>query len=86
MEAKRKQKIEENYNENKTALIIGVIFLLFTFSACNFSTANISELKFGKNRIAIPAATGFIIGEKAFVVAVVSKAKGKHNMNFNMKY
>ena len=60
--------------------------LAFTFSACSFSTANISELKFGKNDTATPAATSFNVGEKVFAVAHVSNAMGKHKVKFNMKY
>ena len=72
--------------KTKTTLITALAFIAFTFSACSFSTANISELKFGKNDTATPAATSFNVGEKIFAVANVSNAMGKHKVKFNMKY
>ena len=72
--------------KTKTTLLVVLAFLAFTFSACSFSTANISELKFGKNDTATPAATSFNVGEKIFAVAQVSNAMGKHKVKFNMKY
>lgn len=72
--------------KTKTTLLIALAFLAFTFSACSFSTANISELKFGKNDTATPAATSFNVGEKVFAVAVVSNAMGKHKLKFELKY
>lgn len=72
--------------KTKTTLTIALAILAFTFSACSFSTANISELKFGKNDTATPAATSFNVGEKIFAVAQVSNAMGKHKVKFNMKY
>ena len=72
--------------KTKITLIIALAFLAFTFSACSFSTANISELKFGKNETATPASVGFNVGEKIFAVAVVSNAIGIHKVKFNLKY
>ena len=72
--------------KTKINSIIMLAILAFTFSACSFSTANISELKFGKNDTATPAATSFNVGEKVFAVAHVSNAMGKHKVKFNMKY
>lgn len=72
--------------KTKTTLLVAAAFLAFTFSACSFSTANISELKFGKNDTATPAATSFNVGEKVFAVANVANAMGKHKVKFNLKY
>jgi len=75
--------------KTKTTLLVALAFLAFsafTFSACSFSTANISGLKFGKNNTATPAATSFDVGEKIFAVAQVSNAMGKHKVKFNLKY
>ena len=72
--------------KTKISSIIALAFLAFTFSACSFSTANISELKFGKNDTATPAATSFNVGEKVFAVAAVSNAMGKHKLKFDLKY
>jgi hypothetical protein len=72
--------------KTKINLIVALASLAFAFSACSFSTANISELKFGKNETANPAATSFNVGEKIFAVAVVSNSMGKHKVKFNLKY
>lgn len=72
--------------KTKINSIIALAILAFTFSACSFSTANISELKFGKNDTATPAATSFNVGETIFAVTQVSNAMGKHKVKFNMKY
>lgn len=74
------------YNENKNIFSNRSSFLAFTFSACSFSTANVSELKFGKNDTAKPAATSFNAGETVFAVATVSNAMGKHKLKFSLKY
>ena len=70
----------------KTYSIIVLTFLAFIFSACSFSTANISDLKFGKNDQASPPATSFNVGEKIFAVATVSNSMGKHKLKYQLKY
>ena len=72
--------------KTKTTLIIALAFIAFNFLACSFSTANISELKFGKNDTATPAVTSFNVGEKIFAVVHVANAMGKHKVKFNLKY
>ena len=66
--------------------IIVLAFLAFIFSACSFSTANISDLKFGKNDQASPSVTSFNVGEKIFAVATVANAMGKHKLKYQLKY
>ncbi len=71
---------------------IGAIFaigvLVFIAAACSgsFTTANISELKFGKNEKGDPAATSFNTGEDIYAVATVSNASGKNKLNFKITY
>lgn len=71
--------------KQKTILMAALAVLAFTFSACSFSTANISSLNFGKNDTAKPAVTSFNAGEKVYAVAVVSNSIGKHKLKFNLK-
>ncbi len=57
--------------------------------ACSggFTTANISELKFGKNNKAEPAATSFSLGEDIYALAVVSNAPdGKYKLKWRITY
>ncbi len=72
--------------KTQTILITALALAVFVFSACSFSTANISSLNFGKNDTAKPTATSFNVGEKVFAVAAVSNASGKHKVKFNLKY
>ncbi len=55
--------------------IIAIGVLIFV-AACNssFTTANISEMKFGKNNKADPASTTFNTGEDIYALAAVSNA------------
>lgn len=71
---------------------IGSIFalglLIFVAAACSgsFTTANISELKFGKNDKADPATTTFNTGEDIYAVATVANASGKYKLNWKVTY
>ena len=68
--------------------IIAIGLLVVVGAACSgsFSTANISELKFGKNNKADPAATSFNTGEDIFAVATVSNASGKYKLTWKVTY
>lgn len=59
--------------------IVAVAMVLLVGLACsgNFTTANISELKFGTNNKAEPASTAFNTGESIYALAVVSNAPDK---------
>ena len=54
------------------------------FTACSFTTANISSFTFGKNETATPAATSFDMADKVYAVAVVANAMGKYKMKFKL--
>ena len=73
--------------KNITA-IFAIGILVFVAVACSgsFSTANISELKFGKNEKAEPATTSFNTGENIYAVAAVSNASGKNKLTFKVTY
>ncbi len=71
---------------------IGAVFaigaLVFVAAACSgsFTTANISELKFGKNEKADPAGTSFNTGEDIYAVATVSNTSQKLKLNWKITY
>lgn len=68
--------------------IIAIGLLVIVAAACSgsFTTANISELKFGKNEKADPAVTTFNTGEDIYALATVSGATGKHKLTWRITY
>ncbi len=69
--------------------VFAVAVLLTVGIACSggFTTANISELRFGKNNKADPAATSFNTGEDIYALAVVANAPdGKYKMKWRITY
>ena len=72
--------------KNKINSIIAICTLVFIAMACNasFTTANISSFNIGKNEKAEPPTTTFNVGEKIYVVTVVSNTSSKHKMRFKV--
>lgn len=69
--------------------IFAVAILVVVAAACNGSltTANISELKFGKNNKADPASATFNTGEDIYALATVSNApEGKYKLTWKITY
>lgn len=69
--------------------ILAVVFVIFAGLACSgsFTTANISELKFGKNNKGEPATTTFNTGEDIYAIAIVSNAMdSKYKLNWKITY
>ncbi|MGD9590783.1 MAG: hypothetical protein AB7Q37_17885 [Pyrinomonadaceae bacterium] len=68
--------------------IMAAAILIIIGTACNasFTTANISELKFGRNETAEPAVTSFNTGEDIYAVATVSNASGKFKLTWKVTY
>ncbi len=68
--------------------IFAIGVLVFVAAACSgsFTTANISELKFGKTEKADPAATSFNTGESIYAVATLSNTSGKNKLTFKITY
>jgi len=62
----------------KGGLLIPLALLVFAAVACNFSasTANISDLKLGKDQTASQATTSFAPADTIYAVATVSNAPG----------
>lgn len=74
--------------KNVTA-IFALSLLVAIAAACSgsFSTANISELKFGKNNKADPATTSFNTGEDIYALATVSNVpEGKYQLTWKITY
>ena len=82
----RRFRYEETLMKDHITAILAIALLVFVAVACNFNTANISELKFGKNEKADPATTSFNKGEDIFAVATVSNAGGKFKMTWKVTY
>ena len=74
--------------KSKINLIAVVCILVFIAMACNasFTTANISSFNFGKNEKAEPPTNTFNVGEKVYVVTVVSNTSSKHKMRFKVYF
>lgn len=70
--------------------VLALVFLAAVGIACsggNFTTANISELKFGTNDKAEPSATSFKTGEDIYAVATVSNVPdGKYKLVWRITY
>ena len=68
--------------------IFAIGILVFVAAACggSFTTANISELKFGKNNTAEPASTTFNTGEDIYAVATVSNTSEKLKLTWKITY
>lgn len=67
------------------SLFVLGIFLLFAM-ACSFSTANLSELKFGKDKDATGAGTTFNPTDEIFAVTAVNNASGQHKVKFRLLF
>ena len=69
-------------------LIIGIGFLVLASLACNasFTTANLSDLKFGKNENASPASDSFKPNDKIYIVSAVNNTSDKHKVRFRLLF
>ncbi len=67
---------------------LGLLIAIAVGCSGSFTTANISELKFGKNDKADPATTTFNTGEDIYAVATVSNANSstKYKLNWKVTY
>lgn len=74
--------------KNLVGGLLAAAILIVAGTACNasFTTANISELKFGRNDTAEPAVTSFKTGEDVYAVATISNAMGKHKLTWKITY
>lgn len=66
---------------------LGLLIAIAVACSGGFTTANISELKFGKNNKADPATTTFNTGEDIYALATVSNAPdGKYKLTWKITY
>ncbi len=65
-------------------LVLGILFVLST--ACSFSTANLGELKFGKDKDATGASTTFNPNDEIFAVTSVNNASGTNKVKFRLLF
>lgn len=71
-------------NKINAAIALGILILVSI--ACSFSTANLSELKFGKDKDASSPTTTFKPADEIFVVTAVNNASGKNKAKFRVLF
>ncbi len=71
---------------NKINSIFALGILILASLACSFSTANLSELKFGKDKDASNAGTTFKPEDEIFAVTAVNNASGKNKAKFRVLF
>lgn len=73
---------------NKSISIFVSGILMLASMACNFSfsTASLSDLKFGKDKTASGAATSFKPEDEIFVVTAVNNSMGKTKVKFRVLF
>ncbi len=69
-----------------TTLAIGILVLISMACNFSFSTANLSELKFGKDKDANGATTSFKPEDEIFSVTAVNNASGKNKVRFRLLF
>ncbi|HEX8195117.1 MAG TPA: hypothetical protein VF571_02790 [Pyrinomonadaceae bacterium] len=67
-------------------IAIGMLMLVSLACSASFTTANLSELKFGKNEKANPASESFKPADKIFVVSEVNNTSDKHSVKFRLLF
>jgi hypothetical protein len=74
--------------KNKINSIFGLGFLILASMACNFSfsTANLSEIKLGKDKNASGAATTFKPDDEIFAVSAINNAMSKSKVKFRLTF
>jgi len=67
--------------------IIATGILVFVAMACNFTTANVSDMTFGKTKDAETSTTTFKTGEDIFaMVTAANMPSGKYKMDWKVTY
>lgn len=67
-------------------IAIGMLTLVSMACSASFTTANLSELKFGKNKKADPASETFKPADEIFVVSEVNSTSDKHKVKFRLMF
>jgi len=71
---------------NKINSVFALVVLILVSMACSFSTANLSDLKFGKDKDASGAGTSFKPTDEIFAVTGVNNSSGKTKAKFRLLY
>lgn len=71
---------------NKINSVIALGILILASIACSFSTANLSELKFAKDKDGGGASTTFKPNDEIFAVTAVNNASGKNKVKFRVLF
>ncbi|MEP7039798.1 MAG: hypothetical protein ABI891_15800 [Acidobacteriota bacterium] len=72
--------------QNKINSIIALGVLLLAGLACSFSTANLSEIKFDKDKSASNPTTKFKPADEIFAVTAVNNAGGANKVKFRLLF
>lgn len=67
-------------------LVLGILILVSMACNFSFSTANLSELKFGKDKDANGAGATFNPNDLIFAVTAVNNASGKNKVKFRLLF
>lgn len=70
--------------KNLKTFSIALCLLVFIALGCNFSTANMSSLKVGKDKAVSSETTNFKPGDTIYGIAAVSNNPGKVKVNFTL--
>lgn len=79
-----KQEIKQMTNKINSIFALGI--LIAVSIACSFSTANLGDLKFGKDKDATNAGTKFKPEDEIFAVTAVDNASGKNKVKFRLLF
>lgn len=67
-------------------LVLGILFVFSTACNFSFSTANLGDLKFGKDKDATGAGTTFNPNDEIFAVTAVNNASGTNKVKFRLLF
>ena len=71
-------------NKINFTAVFGILMLISL--ACSFSTANLSEIKFGKDKSASNPSTTFKPEDEIFAVTSINNAGGKNKVHFRLLF
>jgi len=69
---------------HRLSLVVGMTVILMGASACSFTTANISGLKFSKDKAGTTEASTFAPGDTIYAIATVSNVPSKVTLKFRL--
>lgn len=66
------------------SLVVGIMLILTTASACSFTTANISSLKLSKDKEGTSETSTFAPSDNIYAIATVSNVPSKVTLKFRL--